>query len=67
MSQIFNKPIIFMCIHALNEEHILGIILSLTKLSDSIFICDDGSTNSVEGPSISLVMLNYEIKRGNFY
>jgi glycosyltransferase involved in cell wall biosynthesis len=63
MSQILNKPIIFTCIPALNKGQTIGIILSLTKLLDKLFICDDGSTEEL---SISLVALDYEFKRGSF-
>ena len=55
MYQVLNKPIIFACIPALNEEQTLGIILLRTKkFVDEIFVCDDGSTDSTSELSISL-------------
>jgi glycosyltransferase involved in cell wall biosynthesis len=55
MSQIINKPKIFACIPALNEERTLGIVLSETrKFVDEIFVCDDGSTDLTAELSISL-------------
>ena len=55
MTEILDKPTIFACIPALNEELSIGFILSQTKkFVSEIFVCDDGSTDNTASQAATL-------------